>query len=142
MKTAQDGSPITTAARVYGVPKTSLYDRIKGRLVHGVMLGPTPYLSAEEETELAEFAIETASVGCGQTRKQIMTIAENVAKDKGILQKDRISTGWYDKFIKGQNYLSIRKGDPAANDRMDAVTSQAIKHYFNLLEKALKDNNY
>ena len=41
----------------------------------------------EEETELAEFAIEAASVGCGQTRKQIMTIAENVAKDKGILRK-------------------------------------------------------
>ena len=27
------------------------------------------------------------------------------------------------------------------NDRMDAVTSQAIKHYFDLLEKTLKDNN-
>ena len=37
--------------------------------------------------------------------------------------------------MKRQNYLSLRKGDPAANDRMDAVTSQAIKHYFNLLEK-------
>ena len=40
----------------------------------------------EEETELAEFAIEAASVGCGQTRKQIMTIAENIAKDKGLLK--------------------------------------------------------
>ena len=85
-----------------------------------------------------EFAIEAASVGCGQTRKQIMTIAENVAKDKSILQKDRISAGWHDKFMKRQNYLSLR---PAANDRMDAVTSQAIKHYFDLLEKTLKDNN-
>ena len=96
-------------------------------------------MSAEEETELA--AIEAASIGCRQTRKQIMTIAENVAKDKAILQKDRISTGWYDKFMKRQTYLSLRKGDPAANDRMDAVTSQAIKYYFNLLEKTLKDNN-
>ena len=115
----------------------ALHDRIKGRVVHGVKPGPKPYLSAEEETELAEFAIEAASVGCGQTRQQIMTIAEKVAKDKGILQKDRIS----DKFMKRQTYLSLRKGDPAANDRMDAVTSQAIKHYFNLLEKTLKDNN-
>ena len=97
-----------------------------------------PELSAEEETELAEFAIEAASVGCGQTRKPIMTIAENVAKNKGILQKDRISTGWYDKFMKRQTYLSLCKGDPAANDRMDVVTSQVIKHY---LEKILKDNN-
>ena len=42
--------------------------------------GPKPYLSAEEETELAEFAIEAASVGCGQTRKQIMIIAESIEK--------------------------------------------------------------
>ena len=59
----------------------------------------------EEETELAEFAIEAASVGCGQTRKQIMTIAENAAKDKGILRKDRITQGWYEKFMKRQTYL-------------------------------------
>ena len=42
----------------HGVPKTSLYNRIKGRVVHGVKPGPKPYLSAKEETELAEFAIE------------------------------------------------------------------------------------
>ena len=29
MKAVQDGSPITTAARVHGVPKTSLHNRIK-----------------------------------------------------------------------------------------------------------------
>ena len=140
LEAVQDGSPITTAARVHGVPKTSLHNRIKGKVVHGVKPGPKQYLSVEEETELAEFAIEAASVGCGQTRKQIMTIAENVAKDKGILQKDRITQGWYEKFMKRQTYLSLCKGDPAANE-MDAVTSQAIKHYFDLLEKTLKDNN-
>ena len=36
--------------------------------------------------------------------------------------------------MKKQTYLSLHKGDPAANDRMDA-------DYFDLLEKTLKDNN-
>ena len=136
MKAIQDGLPITTAARVHGVPRTSLHNRIKGRVIHRVKPGPKQYLSAEEEAELA---IEAASVGCGQTRKQIMTIAENVAKDKGILRKDRISEGWYEKFMERQTNLSICQGDPAANEM--AVTSQAITHYFDLLEKKLKDNN-
>ena len=57
-----------------------------------------------------------------------MTIAENVAKDKGILRKDRISQGWYEKFMERQTYLSI---DPAANEM--AVTSQAITHYFDFI---------
>ena len=42
--------------------------------------------------------------------------------------------------MKRQTYLSICKRDPAANE-MDVVTSQAIKHYLDLLEKTLKDNN-
>ena len=53
MKAVQDGSPITTAARVHGVPKTSLHNRsrIKGKVIRGVKSGPKQYLSAEEETE-------------------------------------------------------------------------------------------
>ena len=122
MKAVQDGSPITTAARVHGVPKTSLHNRsrIKGKVIHGVKSGPKQYLSAEEETELAEFAIKMASIGCPQTRKQLMTIAENVAKDNGILRKDKITQGWYEKFIRRQTY-SVCMRDPATNDRM--VTS-------------------
>ena len=50
-------------------------------------------MSAEKETEFAEFAIEKAAIGCLQTRKKLMTIAENVAKDKGILQMDKITQG-------------------------------------------------
>ena len=41
--------------------RTSLHNRIKGKVVCGAK--PRPF-SVEEETELAEFAIETASVGC------------------------------------------------------------------------------
>ena len=46
MKAIQD-------SRVHGVPRTSLYDRIKGRVIHGVKPGPKQYLTVEEETELA-----------------------------------------------------------------------------------------
>ena len=67
MKAVQDGSPITTA-RAHGVPKTSLHNRIKGKVVHGVKPGPKQYLSVEEETELAEFAIEAASDHVTQCR--------------------------------------------------------------------------
>ena len=88
-----------------------------GKVIHGVKSGPKQYLSAEEETELAEFAIEMASIGCPQTRKQLMTIAEN---DNDILRKDKITQGWYEKFIRRQTY-SVCMRDPATNDRM--VTS-------------------
>ena len=48
-----EGRTGTTAARVHGVPKTSLHNRsrIKGKVIRGVKSGPKQYLSAEEETE-------------------------------------------------------------------------------------------
>ena len=49
MKAVQEGSPVTTSARVHGVPRSTLYDRIKGNVVHGVKPRSKPYLSTEEE---------------------------------------------------------------------------------------------
>ena len=43
---------------------------------------PRPYLSAEEETELGTFLKNCASVGYGKTRKDVLLIAESVAKEK------------------------------------------------------------
>ena len=34
---------------------TSLHNRIKGRVIHGVKPGPKQYLSAEEETEIITY---------------------------------------------------------------------------------------
>lgn len=53
MKAVEDGSPINQVARDHGVPKTTLRDRLSGRIVHGSKPGPTPYLTSSEELELS-----------------------------------------------------------------------------------------
>ena len=85
MKAVEDGSPVNQAARDHGVPKTTLRDRLSGRITHGSKPGPKPYLTSSEELELSSFIKESAKVGYGRTRKNVMIIAERVAKDKGIL---------------------------------------------------------
>ena len=47
----------------FNVPRTTLQDRISGRVVHGVKPGPKPYLNKAEESELAEFLGVTSCVG-------------------------------------------------------------------------------
>ena len=37
------------AALEYGVPCTTLKDRLSGKVVHGTSMGPKPYLTHEEE---------------------------------------------------------------------------------------------
>jgi len=53
LKAVELSQPINQAACDHGIPKT-LKDRLSGRVVHGVQLGPKPHLSSAEE-KLADY---------------------------------------------------------------------------------------
>ena len=55
IKAVEEGESISRAARDHGVPKTTLHDRISGRVVHGINHGPKPYLNSAEEKELGSY---------------------------------------------------------------------------------------
>ena len=81
----KSGGSINRAALDHGVPCTNLKDRLSGRVVHGTKPGPQPYLNDKEERELALFLKDCAAVGYGKTRMDVMSIAQSVAEEKGIL---------------------------------------------------------
>lgn len=64
------------AAIVFEVPRTTLKDRLSGRVKHGTNPGPIPYLTREEEAELASFLIECSSMGYGKTRREVIDIVK------------------------------------------------------------------
>ena len=54
MKDLRDGKmSINQYATVYGVPRTTLKDRLSGRVEHGTKPEPKAYLNQEEEESLA-----------------------------------------------------------------------------------------
>ena len=61
---------VSRAAKVYGVPKSTLHDRVLGRVLHGHKPGPKPYLSVAEEKEFANFLVDLAKAWYGKTRQQ------------------------------------------------------------------------
>ena len=64
----KDGLSGNSAADLHGVPRSTLKDRLSGQVKHGVKSGPKPYLSAEEESELACHLLQAADMGFGKTR--------------------------------------------------------------------------
>ena len=132
---------INRVAYMYGVPRSTLKDRVTGKVKHGTNPGPRPYLNKEEEKKLANHLVYVAKIGYGKTRKQVSMLVEGVAKQKGVLRKNRISDGWWNKFIKRQSELSLRRADSTAHIRMDSVNKESIQHYYDLLETTLKEHN-
>ena len=83
----EEGQPINQVTRDHGIPKTTLKDRVSGRVTHGTNPGPTPYLSTVEKDELGNFLKSCAEVGYGKTRRDAMGIAESITVDKGVLKR-------------------------------------------------------
>ena len=146
METALDavknGESILRAAREHGVPRQTLRDRVNGKVVHGTKPGPKPFLSSTEENELSNFLLDVAKAGYGKSRKQVKDLAEAVARDKGRLTTSKkLSDGWFRRFMERQPHLSMRKGDPTANVRMDCLTKETMDAYFQLLKDTLIEND-
>ena len=49
IKAVVEGSSISGAAREHGVPRTTLQDRVLGKVTHGTKPGPKRYLNETEE---------------------------------------------------------------------------------------------
>lgn len=85
LKAVEDGKSINRAARDYGIPKSTLYDHVSGKVVHGIKPGPRPYLTAGEEKELGIYLKQCAKVGYGKTRRDVLALVQTAASDKGVL---------------------------------------------------------
>jgi len=108
---------------------------------HGVKPGPKPYLNEVEEKDLVGFLEVTPSIGYGKTRKQIKAVAETIAREKGMLRKERISVGWFRCFLERQPQFTLRKGDRTAFVRMSAMQyNEALDSYFRELKRIFDEH--
>ena len=71
MYACEKGESVRRAAAMYGVPKSTLHDHVSGKVLVGAKSGHDPYLTVEEEEELASFLVQTARIGYPHTRKQL-----------------------------------------------------------------------
>ena len=70
---------LNEASRSYQVYRSTLKDKITGRVMHGEKSGPKPYLFSEEEKELVTFLKQAASIGYRKTKREVA--ACNGSKD-------------------------------------------------------------
>ena len=131
---------VNRAALEHGVPRTSLKDRLAGRVVHGTKMGPKPYLTDAEEKELYEFLVNCSKMGYGKTRAEVLKIVEATMKKKGKKLEGPISQGWWCRFRERWPNLSLRKGDGFGVAREKMTTREVFKSYFDLLEKTLDEH--
>ena len=134
------------AAKLYGVPPSTLKDQLSGRVVHGVNPGRKQYLTKQEEKELADHLILSAKVGYDKTCRDVMNLVEKYMNSRPSEDENQkkvtISNGWWFKFRKRNPSICLRRGDSTAGLRMNAVNSENINEYFDLLEEVFEEYGF
>ena len=132
---------VNEASRRFHVPTTTLRDRISGRVTHGSTMGARPYLNKTEERTLKDFLFNASDIGLGMTRGHATMYAEQVAKEKGVLRKDKITHCWFESFHKRNPGVALRKGDSMAAVRFRYTNPEEISKYYTLLYQTLTIHN-
>lgn len=121
------GMPIKTAARQYGVPHSTLRDRVKGRIdPETVKPGPDPLFGQEQEAKLVEHIKNMAELGYGFTITEIVDKASDYAVYLKKRTRDKpLSTRWFKGFMERWPELRVIKPRALTNYRA-AATSQIL----------------
>jgi len=91
-----EGKSIRRAAMQYNVPRSTLFDRVSGRVQPGAVSGPPKYLPFTEEAELAKFLSRCGTVGYARSKSEILALVQRVMDSQGKGQT--LTHGWWDSF--------------------------------------------
>jgi hypothetical protein len=134
-----EGFSVIHASEDFNVPKSTLGDRVSGRVMPGSNSGPQRYLTTAEEVELVQFLTRVAAIGYGKTRKEVLAIVQNIIDEK-CLNKS-VTNGWWETFCRRNPSISLRAPTPLSMARAKATDPEVICRYFDLLELTLDEND-
>ena len=138
-----EGMSVRRAAYEFGVPKSTLQDRISGRVGLDAKSGPERCLNDSEEEKLVNFLVGCSRIGYARSKKQVLAIVSAVlSKKRGIDENEVIVTkGWWSSFQKRHPKLSLRSAESLSYARAVAEDPEILNMYYDLLERTLQDNN-
>ena len=108
----------------YNVPKSTLSDRVSGRVQPGAVSGPPKYLTSTEEAELAKFLSRCGAVGYARSKSEVLALVQRVMDSRGKART--VTHGWWDSFQRRHPELVLRTPVPLSRVRSQATDPAAL----------------
>ncbi|XP_033725586.1 uncharacterized protein LOC117315461 [Pecten maximus] len=131
---------IRQAAITFGVPKSTLGDRLSGRVEEGSSPGKRPFFPLEVENEVAEKIKIAGRMGFGITRSQLclkMARLVTAMKLKSPFRNGVPGNDWLEGFSKRHPDVSLRSPTPLNNVRARMLNLEVTRKYFHSLNQTL-----
>ena len=118
---------VRRAALEYQVPRSTLSDRVTGKVCPGAAPGPPKYLCEEEEEELVKWITGCAEIGYAKSVREIRAVVGAIVSSKlGLDSPIVVSHGWWDRFRQRHPHLVLRTGEGIAFKRLAATNKDTI----------------
>ena len=125
-------------SEIYRVPKSTLHDRISGKVIHWTCSGPERYLTDTEESSLVKFLHKCCSIGFARSKKQVMPLVNEIVQKIGKARA--VSSGWWESFRKRHPDLVLRTAESLSYVRAVCTSDEILDTYFDMLEATFTDN--
>lgn len=136
---------VNEAAKNFGIPKSTLKDRIRKSDTEKHALGPSSCLGIDAELKLVRHIKTLQKFGFAPDRDSVRIWAFELAEQMKIkhrFNKDIGKAGydWLYSFLRRQPSISVRTAEGISVNRATGMNRETVKLYFELLEKVLREN--
>ena len=122
---------IRAASCAYGIPRSTLYDYLTGKVEIGCRKGPDSILTIAEEECLVSYALHMAEIGYGRSRDQI-SVREIIERDHrpNPFKNNTPGRKWWTLFKKRHPKIALRSPEHLQMCRIRCYTTEAISEWF------------
>ncbi|XP_029375064.1 uncharacterized protein LOC115054154 [Echeneis naucrates] len=130
---------VRQAAKEFGVPKSSLGDRVSGRVTPGSRSGPAQLITSADEQLLVEFSLYMSKHGFPLTKQQLVSFASSIYKRQHRrVAFSKLGQTWWLNFRKRQEKnITIQPADNVVRGRTVCVRKEAVDQFFLLLSTVM-----
>lgn len=131
------------AQKKFNVPKSTLFEKIKGNITAKCRSGPKSILSTVEEASITDWAIKCSSRGQPRTPLDIRFAAKAIIEKfprKSVFKDNLPSHTWYQSFLRRNSSLKARKPEALSASSAN-VSEEDLKGWWTNIDQYLEENN-
>ncbi|XP_067217161.1 uncharacterized protein [Linepithema humile] len=139
----RSGKTISNVSKTMGIPRTTLLYKYRGKLPIGKNVGPTPFLTKNEEAEVVKWIMHLSQRGFPIVKSQLINsvqlLIKNLARNTPF-KHGRPGRHWYESFLKRHPEITSRISQNLCHSRA-SVTETAIRGWFTEVKQHLEQLN-
>lgn len=143
LEAVANGMPISTASKLYNVPRITLMYKHKGKSPIERKMGPETILTKEEERQLVRWIFHVGDSGFPVTKVQLLDSVQVLLKNlkrTNCFNHGRPGRHWYESFLKRHPNIATRVSQNLTHSRA-TVTEEKIRKWFSEVKTYLTENN-